>query len=359
MQTNPDEPAFVALKLKLYQRGLLLGAATTALITLVWTLGGIEMQLDDIIAPVMVVYCVGFYYLLRLYRSHFLRVFESSALTILFVYFFSDFALIIWRDSDLPLIDFGTFILWLPVFYMIVFLIFRSQTAVRASLIYLGGIVAIGMLHFLLNMSHSINLGNLILLSQIYASNLLYIAILYIIALLKDKYGEAELHSERMKDLAMLDELTGIYNRRKLNDLLESFIREYHETGRTFSIIMLDVDGLKRINDAYGHPSGDRMLKRVAQVLRENARESDYVGRWGGDEFFIIYPDTDRQRLEALSNRLVAAINAADFGPVGEVTLSQGLASCSPQDTVESLWKRADETLYLAKSRRNSIKNPA
>ena len=359
MQLNPDQPAFIELKLKLYLRGLLLGAAITALITLVWLLGGIDRQADQVIAPVMVVFCLGFFYLLRVHGSRFLQVFETSALAILSIYFIFEFALIIWRDSDLPLIDFGAFVLWLPVFYMIVFLIFRSRTAVRASLIYLGIIVAIGVPHLLLNMSHPINMDDVVLLSQIYFSSLVYIAILYIVAQLKDKYGEAELRSQRMNNLAMLDELTGIYNRRKLNDLLESFIREYHETGRTFSIIMLDVDGLKRINDAYGHPSGDRMLKRVAQVLRENARESDYVGRWGGDEFFIIYPDTDRQRLEALSNRLVAAINAADFGPVGEVTLSQGLASCSPQDTVESLWKRADETLYLAKSRRNSIKNPA
>ncbi len=359
MRLTPDEPSFIELKLKLYQQGLLLGAATTALITLVWLLGGIELQADDLIAPVMVAFCLGFYYLISVHRSRFMQVFETAALAILFIYFISDFAFIIWRDSDLPLIDFGTFILWLPVLYMIVFLIFRSRTAVRASLIYLGSIVAIGVLHLLLNISRPVNWDNLILLSQIYFSNLIYIAILYIVALLKDKYGEAELRSERMNNLAMLDELTGIYNRRKLNDLLVAFIQEYHVTGRTFSIILLDVDDLKRINDAFGHPAGDRLLKHAAQVLRENVRENDFVGRWGGDEFFIIYPDTDRLRLEVLSARLEAAFREADFGPVGRVTLSQGLATCSPQDTAESLWKRADETLYLAKSRRNSMKNLA
>jgi diguanylate cyclase (GGDEF)-like protein len=358
MWTNSDLPAFITLKLKLYLRLLLLGATTTALITLIRTLDGVETQVDDIIAPVMVVYCFGFYYLLSVHRNRFVQVFETSTLTFLFVYFFSNFALIIWRDADLALIDFGTFTLWLPLFYMMLFLILRSRTAVRTSLIYLGGIVAIGILHLMLNLDGPINLDNVFLLFQVYASNLLYIAILYIVGQLKDKYGEAELHSEQMTDLAMLDELTGIYNRRKFNDLLEAFIREYHETGRTFSIILLDVDGLKRINDQFGHPSGDRLLKRVAQVLQDNTRESDYVGRWGGDEFFIIYPDTDRPQLETLSGRLQAAIYFAEFGQSGPVTLSQGLATCNAQDTAESLWKRADENLYLAKSRRNSLNNP-
>jgi len=359
MRTNPEEPSFVAIKLKLYQRLLLMGAATIALITLIRMLDGIEMRVDDVIAPVMVAYCLGFFYALRVHRSRFLQLFETTTLLFLFAYFFFDFAVITWRDSDLPQVDFSTFILWLPAYYIFVFLIFRSRTALRVSLSYLGGILAIGILHFLLNMSHAINLQNLILLSQVYASNFIYIAILYIVALLKDNYSEAERRSERMKNLAMLDELTGIYNRRALNDMLEAFIRTYHETGRTFSIIMLDVDDLKRVNDAFGHPSGDRLIKHVAQLLRENVRESDSVGRWGGDEFFIIYPETDRQQLEALSARLEAAIYFADFGQAGKVTLSQGLASCSPQDTAESLWKRADETLYLVKSKKKSLKNTA
>lgn len=89
MRPNPHEPAFAVLKLKLYKLGLLLGTLTTTIITLVWWLGEIEMQVDDIIAPAMVIYCLAFYFTLRSSGSRCLQVFETSAMVILFGYFLS------------------------------------------------------------------------------------------------------------------------------------------------------------------------------------------------------------------------------------------------------------------------------
>ncbi len=347
---------FETLKLKVYQRGVLLGALATAVITLIWRLGDITIEFDDLMVPVMCIYCLASYITFRILGSRFLRIFETSAIIILLAFFLLDFAWVIWRDARLPVFNFGAILLWLPVLYIVSFLIFRSSEALGLSLGFFACILIIGGAYFIWARSQPVNWANVELLAQVYASNLLYIATLYIIALLKDRYGEAESRSEVLKNLAMLDDLTGIHNRRRIDDLLNVFIQDYRISGKPFSIIMLDVDDLKKINDTYGHDSGDVMLKRVAQVLRQNVRESDHVGRWGGDEFFVLYPDTDKERVQVLTGRLIAALGGADFHPVSKLTLSQGSATCEPQDTAASLWKRADEALYLAKRARNMAK---
>ena len=353
MRPPHTEHVFAALKLQVYQRGVLLGVLTTAVLSLVWLVGKIPLQADDLIAPFMGIFCLASFLSFKVLGVRYLRIFEITAAVILFSYFLVDFALIVWRESQQPLIDFGVFLLWLPVLYIVSFLFFHSRRALHISLAYFGCILAVGIAYSLLRRNQPVIWHNVLLLTQIYASNLIYIATLYIIAWLKDRYGEAEIRSEQMKMLAMMDDLTGIHNRRKINDLLEIFIRNYRDHGTPFSIIMLDVDDLKRINDTFGHAAGDFALRRVAEILRQNVRESDQIGRWGGDEFFIFYPDTDYERVRILAKRLTAAVGLADFGQAGRVTLSLGLATCESQDTAESLWKRADEALYIAKREKN------
>lgn len=326
-----------------------MGALTTTIISLIWWLGEIPLQIDDVIAPLMGIFCIASFVLFRVFGVRYLGFFESAVISILFGYFLIDFAYVIWRESQLPLIDFGAFELWIPTLYIVSFLILRSRRALRLSLAYLACILAAGIVYFLLTWERPVNWQNILHLTQIYASNLIYIATLYLISLLKDRYGEAVVRSEQMHKLAMMDDLTGIYNRRKINDLLKIFIQDYRERGKPFSIIMLDVDGLKRVNDTYGHDTGDYVLRRAAEILRLNVRETDQVGRWGGDEFFIFYPDTSAEQIRRLAKRLAGAICSAHFENVGQVSLSLGTATSRPGDTVESLWKRADRALYIAK----------
>jgi diguanylate cyclase (GGDEF)-like protein len=352
MQSAPSQQPFTALKLRVYRSGLLLGALTTAAITLVWWLGRIPIELDDLIAPSMGVFCLASYLLFRAYGVRYLGFFEGAVVSILFGYFLMDFAYVVWREAQLEVIDFGAFELWIPALYIASFLILRSRPALRYSLSYFACILLIGLVYLVYSWQRSVNWHNILHLTQIYASNLVYIAMLFLISVLKDRYGDALVRFEQMHLLAMMDDLTGIYNRRKLNDLLKFFMRDFHEHGRPFSIIMLDVDGLKVINDTYGHAAGDYVLRRVAEILRRNVRDTDQVGRWGGDEFFACYPDTSAEQVRRLARRLAAAVCRASFEGIGQVSLSLGTASVRSADSIESLWKRADRALYLAKRNR-------
>jgi diguanylate cyclase (GGDEF)-like protein len=359
MRPSQPELTFTALKLKVYQPGVLFGALTTAAITLVWWLGRIPIQIDDTIAPLMGVFCLASFFLFRAYGVRYLGIFESAVVIILFAYFLIDFAYVIWRESRMPLIDFGAFALWIPALYIISFLILPSRRALRYSLAYFVCILAAGIIYALASLGRPVVWDNVLHLTQIYASNLVYIATLYLISLLKDRYGDAVMRSEQMHMLAMMDDLTGIFNRRKINDLLKFFIQDFKESRKPFSIIMLDVDGLKKVNDTYGHDAGDYVLQHVAQILRLNVRETDQVGRWGGDEFFVFYPDTSAEQVRRLAKRLASAICKADFERVGQVSLSLGTATARQGDTSESLWKRADRALYISKRSRYRENKPS
>ena len=104
-----------------------------------------------------------------------------------------------------------------------------------------------------------------------------------------------EKKNEELERLTVTDYLTGLYNRIKLDSVLSKEINKSMFTTYTFSLIMADLDYFKQINDEYGHVVGDRVLSDVANILKNNCREKDIIGRWGGEEFLIICPDTDIQ----------------------------------------------------------------
>jgi diguanylate cyclase (GGDEF)-like protein len=156
-----------------------------------------------------------------------------------------------------------------------------------------------------------------------------------------------------MTMLANVDALTGVYNRRKISELLDYWIASSNESMHIFSVIMLDIDKMKRINDDYGHDTGDYVLRHLAEVLKMNLRETDLLGRWGGDEFLIICPKSNFEHTVQLSRRLENAVQAANFITVGNMTVSTGVATYEHNDTSDSLFKRADTSLYLAKEAKN------
>jgi diguanylate cyclase (GGDEF)-like protein len=167
-----------------------------------------------------------------------------------------------------------------------------------------------------------------------------------------DAAARLKLERDALSADASLDPLTKLPNRRALAAELE---REHALARRgrpPFSVLLLDVDHFKRVNDERGHAAGDFALEEIARRLRHRARTSDVVGRWGGEEFLIIAPDTNAAGAEALAEALRMAISeapiAAGEGPV-RVTASVGGASWE-RETVDELLARADRALYEAKS---------
>jgi diguanylate cyclase (GGDEF)-like protein/PAS domain S-box-containing protein len=156
--------------------------------------------------------------------------------------------------------------------------------------------------------------------------------------------------------LAVTDGLTGLANYRRHLETFTAEIRRFHRTGRPFAIIMLDLDGLKRINDQYGHLVGSRALCRLAEVLRTSCRSIDTPARYGGDEFVVVLPEANLDIAQAVLERITARLAADDEPPA--LSVSAGIATC-PDDgeTTEVLLQKADMELYKVKSLFNSLQS--
>jgi len=164
--------------------------------------------------------------------------------------------------------------------------------------------------------------------------------------------NNARLHEE-MQRLAITDALTGLYNRRGFFELGQREVERSRRFNRALVAIMMDVDRFKFINDLYGHPAGDRVLQEVARRCADNLRRIDLLGRFGGDEFTLLLPETDIYRARGVAERLRYCVAVepveTDRGPV-EVTVSLGIArATSSTPDLEVLIGRADAAMYLAK----------
>lgn len=154
----------------------------------------------------------------------------------------------------------------------------------------------------------------------------------------------------RLQRLSKHDPLTGLFNRRHLLECLDRELARV-KRGRSLATLMIDLDRFKRINDTYGHAQGDRLLKRLADTLRESTRETDVPGRWGGDEFVVLLPDTEADEAQRVAARLTERIRATSeqFDAEAVVTASIGLSTAQPSDGPNAIIDRADARAYDAK----------
>jgi diguanylate cyclase (GGDEF)-like protein len=168
---------------------------------------------------------------------------------------------------------------------------------------------------------------------------------------------------DKTSQLAVTDGLTGLYNHRHIYNQLEYMVNHVKNCGGTFSLILIDIDHFKSYNDSYGHLMGDKVLKKLAQIIKQNVRNGDVVGRYGGEEFAIILPDTPGSEAYTIAERIRRAVENTEFAVTEEgkkifVTVSAGVASC-PDDalTVKELVNKADQALLFGakKKGRNRV----
>ncbi len=161
---------------------------------------------------------------------------------------------------------------------------------------------------------------------------------------------EHMLLEKKFKKMASMDKLTQIANRSKFDEIMKYSIDRAKRYKVNLSLILFDIDNFKKINDTYGHLTGDEILKKIAKIGEKNIRKSDLIARWGGEEFMIIQPDIPKNQITVLAERLRKNIQNFDFPTVGKVTASFGVTIFKNSDGVDSFLSRVDKALYKAKT---------
>ncbi len=161
---------------------------------------------------------------------------------------------------------------------------------------------------------------------------------------------ELEDANQSLETLANTDPLTGIFNRRKMVNFLKTEIKRSQRYGNTFALIMFDVDNFKNINDTHGHQIGDHVLKEIATIASDEARDTDFLARWGGEEFLILCPETNENGSGEIAERIRLATESKKLKDGISITISAGVTAHQTQDTLDDLLNRVDKAMYHAKN---------
>lgn len=178
---------------------------------------------------------------------------------------------------------------------------------------------------------------------------------------LKASKEELETAMSRLAEMAVRDELTGLYNRRHMTELLASEHRRAEHTGDSYCVCLIDIDHFKRVNDTYGHGNGDTVLRTFAAVSQQCLRRTDILARWGGEEFLLLLPQSTQSNAKVVMERIMKDLEITVFEGLPEelrVTVSAGVAQYQKGSEIKGLIEQADQALYSAKrAGRNRIVN--
>jgi diguanylate cyclase (GGDEF)-like protein len=172
----------------------------------------------------------------------------------------------------------------------------------------------------------------------------------------QDRTAKLNTIKDDFEKLATTDALTNIHNRYSIMNILSSEISRSNRYKTPLSLIMYDIDFFKKVNDTYGHDVGDNVLRSLSAAVKNNLREVDILGRYGGEEFLIILPNTGLSDAKEYAERLRKEVEEYSFETVEKVTISLGVVEIAPTENIKEIFKRADDLLYASKNRgRNRI----
>lgn len=238
------------------------------------------------------------------------------------------------------------FLTWLIISSIIIFIVYRDLKYKIKRIIDDSNEIAIGDVDFekRLSIVSYDELGQIIKSINIFIDKL------------QKNHEELSNAKKELDTLYITDRLTNVYNRIKIDEIIDIELKKKNRFESTFSIILLDIDKFKLVNDTHGHLVGDLILKEFAAILKNNVRDIDFVGRWGGEEFMIVCLQTDENGAVALSENLRVKIETFNFTKVGKMTASFGVSTCKKDDDAKSIVDNADKALYKAKENgRNQV----
>jgi diguanylate cyclase (GGDEF)-like protein len=285
-----------------------------------------------------------------------LQFFEILAYLLVFLYFSLQMCTIvrgaIYDGSQIE----SDFVLWIPLIYILGFTLLDIRRALIGSIAFFIILLLLGAFILVQSITFGSIPHNFSLLIEIYFASLFYIIILYLMARIREHYVTSQIMADVMSKLAMTDSLTMVDNRRRLEKYIDEELKRADRHRLPLVLIMLDIDNFKRINDRFGHSTGDIVLVKTAQLIKDSLRGSDHFGRWGGDEFICLATNTDEDTATRLAERLRKELERAQIMDSMPVTGSFGLTRFVRGDTPDILVRRADLGLLRAKANgRNQV----
>jgi diguanylate cyclase len=242
-------------------------------------------------------------------------------------------------------IDLQPLYLWIPVIYVFAFTLPDHRTSLRISLAILALFVAISLPYLAQGVEQPF--GNFTI--QLHMVSAVLVAALYFFASHRHRFQLAQFTVDELARLANTDELTKLANRRRMSEAIAYELIRFARYEHTFSIILIDIDHFKVVNDRFGHGVGDKTLVALAARVTDMLRDVDTLGRWGGEEFVVILPETRFEETLHKAEVLCGHVAAAPLFGTHPLTVSCGVTSVAAGDTADTLLQRADLALYAAK----------
>jgi diguanylate cyclase (GGDEF)-like protein len=234
---------------------------------------------------------------------------------------------------------------WMPIIYVVSFLFLTNKQAIVSAIgIYVLMVALLILAHSDIFALQNPELQAMLLHAAL--SQVVCIFCLFGVIKLKNNNDAATLRAEKMEKAANLDGLLGIGNRRMLQNKLNTLATD----STPFSLLLIDVDHFKAINDTHGHLVGDDILREITLSMEKSLRPEDTIGRWGGEEFLVLAKATTLKHAQMLAERVRQGVEQQVFSVAGRVTVSIGVAQFQPDASVSHIFSMADKALYEAKS---------
>ena len=348
-----------AVKRKVYVAALTLGLPA---ILLLWFTYGPTSSFHFLVFPLFALFCLACAWALWSWIVP-IRLVERATFAGAAAFSLVLLAYLLYSSGDLAVARTTiteTSYLTLTVLYVAAHLVFDSRTALRVSLALYGTGLAIVLVKIVSQVPSGVSMEEVSWVIRVHAFMGAVITLTYASSYIKEELLQQRAAAAAMHRLAHTDQLTGIANRRLLYSELLEETEKAERYGRPLSVILFDLDHFKRVNDTCGHDCGDVVLREVVRVIESMLRKADRLGRWGGEEFIILAPETDLHQANRLAERLRESIASHESASTPGVTASFGIAQYGANETPEAFIKRADQALYRAKTLgRNRVERAA